>query len=202
MAQYPLHPESSNESSGTAVRAYDHRGRDNSTPPVHPKRCYFLFVVEGRYAAIPITRPTQTRASNRANPTLFATYLISRGEIRVPLMLWPTGRGRALDICVYFTRNCLLPPFSFSFCSALHHLKATNRNNHVCKQLQKKSSSRRPSLTNNHRKTQWRNQSITPGCSPSQHKQVYQACIPCRRRKVKCDLVSVWQSQLATMCVL
>jgi hypothetical protein len=133
-----------------------------TTPPVHPKRCYFLLVVEGRYAAIPITRPTQTRASNRANPTLSATYFVL-AEIRVPLMTWPTGRGRDLDICVYFTRNCLLPCFSLSFCSPPHHLEATNRNNHVCKQLRRKSSPRRPSFTNNHRKTQKRNRLITTG---------------------------------------
>lgn len=29
------------------------------------------------------------------------------------------------------------------------------------------------------------------GQQPPQHKRVYQACIPCRRRKVKCDLGSV-----------
>jgi hypothetical protein len=31
----------------------------------------------------------------------------------------------------------------------------------------------------------------TPPQQPPQHKRVYQACIPCRRRKVKCDLGSV-----------
>lgn len=31
----------------------------------------------------------------------------------------------------------------------------------------------------------------TPGAQNPQHKRVYQACIPCRRRKVRCDLGSV-----------
>jgi hypothetical protein len=31
----------------------------------------------------------------------------------------------------------------------------------------------------------------TPGGAQQQHKRVYQACIPCRRRKVRCDLGSV-----------
>jgi hypothetical protein len=33
--------------------------------------------------------------------------------------------------------------------------------------------------------------SLPPPPAPPQHKRVYQACIPCRRRKVKCDLGSV-----------
>lgn len=32
---------------------------------------------------------------------------------------------------------------------------------------------------------------VAPGQLPPQHKRVYQACIPCRRRKVRCDLGSV-----------
>lgn len=35
------------------------------------------------------------------------------------------------------------------------------------------------------------NDPIASGPSAPQHKRVYQACIPCRRRKVKCDLGSV-----------
>jgi hypothetical protein len=38
------------------------------------------------------------------------------------------------------------------------------------------------------------NDSPSTGTLPAggpQHKRVYQACIPCRRRKVKCDLGSV-----------
>src|SRR2546421_9403469 len=31
----------------------------------------------------------------------------------------------------------------------------------------------------------------TPKDPPAQHKRTYQACIPCRRRKVRCDLGSV-----------
>src|SRR5271156_3365639 len=34
-------------------------------------------------------------------------------------------------------------------------------------------------------------QNTHPQSAQPQHKRVYQACIPCRRRKVKCDLGSV-----------
>lgn len=38
---------------------------------------------------------------------------------------------------------------------------------------------------------QQQQQPLQDGAQPPSHKRVYQACIPCRRRKVKCDLGSV-----------
>ncbi|KAI1821008.1 hypothetical protein F4861DRAFT_520925 [Xylaria intraflava] len=51
------------------------------------------------------------------------------------------------------------------------------------------SKSNTNKINNNHANTHARSHSSGP--SQPQHKRVYQACIPCRRRKVRCDLGSV-----------
>ncbi len=60
------------------------------------------------------------------------------------------------------------------------------------------STSGRPSLTQNHPIAAASPSTVSDGTShgpgglsSAQHKRVYQACIPCRRRKVRCDLGSV-----------
>jgi hypothetical protein len=109
----------SSTSNGITVRMYDHRARDNSTPPIPPKHWYSL-LWSREECCDSENRSTQIRSLNRENPASFATYFVSQRK-------FGCLRFRDLEVAEepstfayssFATVSLLF--LSFSFCSARH----------------------------------------------------------------------------------